>query len=96
MAIAPNGNRRITFTISYPALAKDLIQYGYSIIPGLGKVTLRDDDTLELTTEESMREDIQYARQIADAEAAQKQEEDERREKRMEKRRRKRGQVALS
>lgn len=96
MAIAPNGKRRITFTISYPALAKDLIQYGYGIIPGLGKVTLRDDDTLELTTEDSMREDIQSARQIAEAKAAQEKEEAERWEKQMEKRRRKRAHVALS
>ena len=70
MATAPNGNRRITITISFPSLAKKLIQHGYCEINGLGVVKLKEDDNLELTTAESMREDIRDARQIAEAEAA--------------------------
>ena len=70
MATAPNGDRRITLTISYPSLAKKLVQYGYCELNGLGTVRLKDGDELELCTAQSMKEDIQEARQIAEAEAA--------------------------
>lgn len=83
MALAPNGQKRITLTISFPFLAKSLVGYGSCIAPGLGEFSLTDDGKVEFTPHEDLYEDIATAREIAEAEAKLERERQARHEQRM-------------
>ena len=69
MALAPNGQRRITVTIAIPKLAEYLVQFGKCEVTGLGLFELTEDDVVTFTAGEDFHEDIDDARTIAKASA---------------------------
>ena len=82
MALAPNGKKRITLTISFPSMAKMLVKHGYCVGEGLGKFTLTADGKVEFTADDDLYAEIDDAREIAQAEAKLERELQEEREQR--------------